>query len=160
MELYIQEKLQADCDLKATNIVLQGLPPDIYSLVNHHKVTKEIWDKVKLLMQGTSLSKQEQECKLYDEFDKFSHVKGETLYEYYLRFAQLINDINIIQMTMQPVQLCFHHVQDSRVTVQQVQGRQGQNVVISGSQGNASGLRGNTSGQAKVIKCYNYQGEG
>ncbi|GJR19226.1 integrase, catalytic region, zinc finger, CCHC-type containing protein [Tanacetum coccineum] len=29
----------------------------------------------------------------------------------------------------------------------------------SGSQGNASGLRGNTSGQAKVIKCYNCQGE-
>ncbi|GJZ02997.1 hypothetical protein Tco_0520958, partial [Tanacetum coccineum] len=55
--------------------------------------------------KGTSLSKQERECKRYDEFDKFSHVKGETLYEYYLRFAQLINDINIIQMTMQPVQV-------------------------------------------------------
>nr|GEU29811.1 zinc knuckle CX2CX4HX4C [Tanacetum cinerariifolium] len=46
MLLYMQEKLQADCDLKATNIVLQGLPPDVYSLVNHHKVAKEIWDKV------------------------------------------------------------------------------------------------------------------
>ncbi|GKD13967.1 hypothetical protein Tco_1198374 [Tanacetum coccineum] len=102
-ELSDKEKLQADCDLKATNIVLQGLPPDVYSLFNHHKVSKEIWDRVKLLMQGTSLSKQE--CKLYDEFDKFSHVKGETLYEYYLRFAQLINDMNIIQMTMQPVQV-------------------------------------------------------
>ncbi|GKA25644.1 hypothetical protein Tco_0711753 [Tanacetum coccineum] len=88
-----------------TNIVLQGLPPDVYSLVNHHKVAKDIWDKVKLLMQGTSLSKQERECKLYDEFDKFSHVKGETLYEYYLRFAQIINDMNIINMAMQPVQV-------------------------------------------------------
>ncbi|GJT30100.1 hypothetical protein Tco_0910375 [Tanacetum coccineum] len=91
MELYIQ----------GYHIVLQGLPPDVYSLVNHHKVSKEIWDRVKLLMQGTSLSKQERECKLYDEFDKFSHVKGETLYEYYLRFAQLINEMNIIQMTIQ-----------------------------------------------------------
>ncbi|GJU66122.1 hypothetical protein Tco_1252381 [Tanacetum coccineum] len=121
------------------------------------KLPKRYGQKLSLLMQGTSLSKQERECKLYDEFDKFSHVKGETLYEYYLRFAQLINDINIIQMTMQPVQvikLCFHHVQDSRVTFQQVQGRQGHNVVISGSQGNASGLRGNTSGQAKVIKTW------
>ncbi|GJR24935.1 reverse transcriptase domain-containing protein [Tanacetum coccineum] len=51
-------------------------------------------------------------------------------------------------------------VQDGRVTVQQVQGRQGQNVVSSGSQGNALGSRGNTSGQVKVIKCYNCQGEG
>ncbi|GKC64270.1 hypothetical protein Tco_1096868 [Tanacetum coccineum] len=86
MELYIQDSrllknylTKKDCDLNATNIVLQGLPPDVYSLVNHHKVAKEIWDRVKLLMQGTSLSKQERECKLYDKFDKFSHVKGETL---------------------------------------------------------------------------------
>ncbi|GKF60280.1 hypothetical protein Tco_0177066, partial [Tanacetum coccineum] len=64
----------------ATNIILQGLPPDVYAIVNHHKGAKEIWDKVKLLMQGTKLSLQEKECKLYDEFDKFSFVKGETLY--------------------------------------------------------------------------------
>ncbi|GKD25639.1 hypothetical protein Tco_1231853, partial [Tanacetum coccineum] len=30
-----------------------GLPPDVYAIVNHHKVAKEIWDRVKLLMQGT-----------------------------------------------------------------------------------------------------------
>nr|GEU76225.1 hypothetical protein [Tanacetum cinerariifolium] len=79
-ELSALEKLQADCDLKATNIFLQGLTPDVYAIVNHHKVSKVIWDIVKLLMQGTSLSLQERECKLYDEFDKFTHMKGETLY--------------------------------------------------------------------------------
>ncbi|GJT45609.1 hypothetical protein Tco_0954324 [Tanacetum coccineum] len=41
-ELSEKEKLQADCDLKATNIVLQGLPPDVYSLVNHHKLAKDL----------------------------------------------------------------------------------------------------------------------
>ncbi|GJX28295.1 retrovirus-related pol polyprotein from transposon TNT 1-94 [Tanacetum coccineum] len=79
-ELSVVKKLQADCDLKATNIVLQGHPPDVYAIVNHPKVAKEIWDRVKLLMQGTKLSLQEKECKLYDEFDKFSFVKGEPLY--------------------------------------------------------------------------------
>ncbi|GJR13747.1 hypothetical protein Tco_0796399 [Tanacetum coccineum] len=54
----------------------RSLPPDVYAIVNHHKVVKEIWDRVKLLMQGTELSLQERECKLYDEFDKFSFVKG------------------------------------------------------------------------------------
>ncbi|GJW15627.1 hypothetical protein Tco_0019760 [Tanacetum coccineum] len=68
-ELSVIEKLQAECDLKATNIVLQGLPPDVYAIVNHQKVAKEIWDTIKLLMQGTKLSLQEKECKLYDEFD-------------------------------------------------------------------------------------------
>ncbi|GJT65551.1 hypothetical protein Tco_1017031 [Tanacetum coccineum] len=89
----------------ATNIVLQGLPLDVYAIVNHHKVAKEIWDRVKLLMQGTKLSLQEKECKLYEEFDNFSFVKGETLYQYYWRFAQLINNINVINMLMRPVQV-------------------------------------------------------
>ncbi|GKE16053.1 hypothetical protein Tco_1423630 [Tanacetum coccineum] len=58
-ELSATEKLQADCDLRAANLVLQGLPPDVYLLVNHHRVAKDIWDRVKLLIQGTSLTKQE-----------------------------------------------------------------------------------------------------
>ncbi|GJV09020.1 hypothetical protein Tco_1346676 [Tanacetum coccineum] len=56
-----QEKLQDDCDVQATNIVLQGLPPDVYSLVNHHQNAKEILNRVKLLMKGTELSYQERE---------------------------------------------------------------------------------------------------
>ncbi|GJV64838.1 hypothetical protein Tco_1475666 [Tanacetum coccineum] len=46
------KKIQADCDMKATNIILQGLPADIYSLVNHHRVAKDLWERVRLLMQG------------------------------------------------------------------------------------------------------------
>ncbi|GKA94478.1 hypothetical protein Tco_0816516 [Tanacetum coccineum] len=86
-ELSATERIQADYDLKATNIILQGLPSDVYSLVNHHRVSKDLWERVQLLMQGTSLTKQERECKLYDAFDKFAHVKGESLHQYYLRFT-------------------------------------------------------------------------
>ncbi|GJX39566.1 hypothetical protein Tco_0252869 [Tanacetum coccineum] len=60
-ELSAAEKIQADCDMKATNIILQGLPTDIYSLVNHHRVANDLWERVQLLMQGTSLTKQERE---------------------------------------------------------------------------------------------------
>ncbi|GKA07090.1 retrovirus-related pol polyprotein from transposon TNT 1-94 [Tanacetum coccineum] len=100
-----QEQLQDDCDVQATNIVLHGLPPNVYAIVNHCQFAKDIWERVKLLMKGTELSYQERECKLYNEFDKFTSVKGETLHEYYLRFAQLINYMHIIGMTMQQVQL-------------------------------------------------------
>ncbi|GKA96551.1 hypothetical protein Tco_0818646 [Tanacetum coccineum] len=52
-------------------------------------------------------------------------------------------------------------IQDGRVTVQQVQGRQGQNYSGTTYKGNATSSRGNTtSGQARVVKCYNCQGEG
>ncbi|GKA11539.1 hypothetical protein Tco_0691085 [Tanacetum coccineum] len=63
-ELSATEKTQAVCDLKATNIIFRGLPSDIYSLVNHRRVAKDLWERIQLLMQGTSLTKQERECKL------------------------------------------------------------------------------------------------
>ncbi|GKD04544.1 hypothetical protein Tco_1179518 [Tanacetum coccineum] len=84
VELSAAKKIQVDCDMKATNIILQGLPADIYSLVSHHRVAKDLWERVQLLMQGTSLTKQERECKLYDSSDKFTHIKGESLHTYYL----------------------------------------------------------------------------
>ncbi|GJX70762.1 hypothetical protein Tco_0307933 [Tanacetum coccineum] len=51
VELSPAENIQVDCDMKAINIILQGLPTEIYSLVNHHRVTKDLWEKVQLLMQ-------------------------------------------------------------------------------------------------------------
>ncbi|GKB71420.1 hypothetical protein Tco_0932832 [Tanacetum coccineum] len=47
-------------DIRATNIILQGLPPDVFSLVNHHTIAKEMWDRVKLLIEvskGHALNK-------------------------------------------------------------------------------------------------------
>ncbi|GJU25179.1 retrovirus-related pol polyprotein from transposon TNT 1-94 [Tanacetum coccineum] len=60
-ELSATEAIQADCDIKAINIILQGLPPEVYALVSNHKVAKELWERIQLLMQGTSLTKQERE---------------------------------------------------------------------------------------------------
>nr|GEU43608.1 retrovirus-related Pol polyprotein from transposon TNT 1-94 [Tanacetum cinerariifolium] len=40
-ELSSMEAIQADCDIKATNIILQGLPPEVYALVSNYKVTKK-----------------------------------------------------------------------------------------------------------------------
>ncbi|GJT50226.1 hypothetical protein Tco_0976383 [Tanacetum coccineum] len=67
--------------------------------------SKDLWEKIKLLMQGSSLTKQERECKLYDEFDKFTYKKGESLHEYYLRFTLLLNDMNIYKMPLEQFQV-------------------------------------------------------
>ncbi|GJT91439.1 retrovirus-related pol polyprotein from transposon TNT 1-94 [Tanacetum coccineum] len=76
-ELTAAETIQADYDIKAINIILQG----------------------------TSLTKQEQECKLYDEFDKFTYKTGESLHKYYLRFTLLLNDMNIYKMPLEQFQV-------------------------------------------------------
>ncbi|GJT45430.1 hypothetical protein Tco_0954145 [Tanacetum coccineum] len=104
-ELTAAETIQVDCDIKAINIILQGIPPKIYALVSQHRVAKVIWKKIQLLMQGTSLTKQERECKLYDEFDKFTYKTGESLHEYYLRFTLLLNDMNIYKMPLEQFQI-------------------------------------------------------
>nr|GEY83904.1 hypothetical protein [Tanacetum cinerariifolium] len=82
-ELSTAEAIQADCDVKATNIILQGLPPEVYALFSTHK---------------------ERECKLYDEFDKFAYRKGETLRDYYLRFSLHLNDMNMYNMKLEQFQ--------------------------------------------------------
>nr|GEY01475.1 hypothetical protein [Tanacetum cinerariifolium]GEZ47342.1 hypothetical protein [Tanacetum cinerariifolium] len=105
VELSTAEKIQANCDIKVTNTILQGLSADIYSLVNHYRVANDLWKRVHLLMQGTALTKHERQCKLYDAFDKFAHIKGKSLHKYYLRFTQLINDMNIFNMKMEQFQV-------------------------------------------------------
>ncbi|GKE23498.1 hypothetical protein Tco_1435010 [Tanacetum coccineum] len=104
-ELSATDAIQADCDVKATNIILQGLPPEVYALVSNHRIAKELWERIQLLMQGTSLTKQERECKLYDEFDKFAYKKGETLRDFYLRFSLLLNDMNIYNVKLEQFQV-------------------------------------------------------
>nr|GEX04167.1 uncharacterized mitochondrial protein AtMg00810-like [Tanacetum cinerariifolium] len=94
-----------DCDVKATNIILQGLPPEIYALVSNHEVAKQLWERIQLLMQGTPLTKQEREYKLYDEFDKFAYKKMETLYDFYLRFSLLLNDMTIYNVKLEKFQV-------------------------------------------------------
>ncbi|GKE16956.1 hypothetical protein Tco_1424533, partial [Tanacetum coccineum] len=72
-----QEKLRYDSDIKAVNILLLGLPVDIYTLINHFQTAKEIWDRVKELMEGTEMTK----------------------------YAKLINDMHMIPMSMSPMQI-------------------------------------------------------
>ncbi|GJU57395.1 retrovirus-related pol polyprotein from transposon TNT 1-94 [Tanacetum coccineum] len=74
-ELTPADANQADCDVKATYIILQRLPP------------------------------KERECKLYDEFDKFAYKKGETLRDFYLRFSLLLNDMNIYNVKLEQFQM-------------------------------------------------------
>ncbi|GKE21254.1 integrase, catalytic region, zinc finger, CCHC-type containing protein [Tanacetum coccineum] len=52
-------------------------------------------------------------------------------------------------------------IQDGRVTMQQIKGRQRQSYSSTCYKSNAtSSEENNTSGQARVVKCYNCQGEG
>nr|GEW81433.1 uncharacterized mitochondrial protein AtMg00810-like [Tanacetum cinerariifolium] len=82
-----------------------GLPKDIYSLINHYTNAKDIWENVKMLLEGSKLTKEDHESQLYDDFEHFRQHKGETIHDYYFWFAKLINDMLNIKMTMSRMQL-------------------------------------------------------
>ncbi|GJU46326.1 gag-pol polyprotein [Tanacetum coccineum] len=104
-DLSAEEKERYKADIRATNILLQGIPKDIYSLINHYTDAKDIWENVKMILEGSELTKDDRESQLYDEFEHFRQIKGETIQGYYVRFTKLINDMRNIKMTMPRMQL-------------------------------------------------------
>ncbi|GJZ58146.1 retrovirus-related pol polyprotein from transposon TNT 1-94 [Tanacetum coccineum] len=104
-DLSAEEKERYKADIRATNILLQGIPKDIYSLINHYTDAKDIWENVKMILEGSELTKDDRESQLYDEFEHFRQIKGETIQGYYVRFTKLINDMRNIKMTMSRMQL-------------------------------------------------------
>ncbi|GKA76740.1 retrovirus-related pol polyprotein from transposon TNT 1-94 [Tanacetum coccineum] len=233
-ELTEAQQLQDDYDVQATNIILHGLPPDVYTLVNHQDAAKDIWDRVKMLMKGTELSYQERECRLYNLFDKFAHVSEwskfvtdvklakslyttnyDQLYAYISQHERHANEVHISHerysnsltfvanspTLYNPTQSPQHSgedpiecinkamaflsaiasifpplnnqlrtssnprnqatIQDGRVTIQRVQGRQNQSYVGIGNKEIATTSKGNVvASPPRVVKCYNCQGEG
>ncbi|GJT26155.1 retrovirus-related pol polyprotein from transposon TNT 1-94 [Tanacetum coccineum] len=162
--------------IRATNILLQGLPKDIYTLINHYTKAKYIWDNVKMLLEGSKLTKEDRESQLYDDFEHFYQNKGETIYDYYVWFSKLINDMRNIKMTMSIMQLNSKFVNNMLpewgrfvTAVKLNKGAAGygeaQNRVGNGTgaagYGGAQNIVGNENpGQARQIKCYNYNGIG
>ncbi|GKD55960.1 hypothetical protein Tco_1289347 [Tanacetum coccineum] len=87
-DLSLEDKERYNANIRATNILLQGLPKDIYSLINHYTDAKYIWDNVKMLLEGSKLRKEDRESQLYDDFEHFRQHKGATIHDYYVTDIQ------------------------------------------------------------------------
>ncbi|GKF02878.1 hypothetical protein Tco_0029801, partial [Tanacetum coccineum] len=86
LDLSPEDKDRYNADIRATNILLQGLPKDIYTLINHYTDAKDIWDNVTMLLEGSELTKEDRDSQLYDDFEHFRQNKGETIHDYYVQF--------------------------------------------------------------------------
>nr|GEX32450.1 retrovirus-related Pol polyprotein from transposon TNT 1-94 [Tanacetum cinerariifolium] len=207
-----EEKDRYNADIRATNILLQGLLKDIYTLINHYTDTKDIWDNFKMLLGGSELTKEDRESQLYDDFEHFKQHKEESIHDYNVRglrdsnYDQLFAYLKqheahamenkmllerLSQPTADPLALLSNTtflpqtnnqlrtssnprnqatVQDSRVVVQNIQGRpnRGQEINPQGRSaagyGEAQYRVGNVNqgqarpGQARTMKCYNCNG--
>ncbi|GJZ97422.1 retrovirus-related pol polyprotein from transposon TNT 1-94 [Tanacetum coccineum] len=87
-DLSAEEKERYKADIRATNILLQGIPKDIYTLINHYTDAKDIWDNVKMILEGSELTKDDRESQLYDEFEHFLNLPSNqrrNLHVYYVK---------------------------------------------------------------------------
>nr|GEU44924.1 pseudo histidine-containing phosphotransfer protein 6 [Tanacetum cinerariifolium] len=180
-EIFVAEKIQAECDMKATNIILQGLPADIYSLprLNNSFVPPSHTYQSQINHQTSSVSQVAYqsplaptqpmtESPLVDSgFAIPVFSPGDDSISYLNKAMDFLTAVASLRFPSTNNQLRTSSnprnqatIQDNRVTVQQVQGRQGQSYSVMTYKGNATSYRGNNASEtARVVKCYNYQGE-
>ncbi|GJY69337.1 hypothetical protein Tco_0472319 [Tanacetum coccineum] len=109
-DLSPEDKDRYNADIRAMNILLQGLPKDIYTLINYYTDAKDIWDNIKMLLEGLFSTDN-----LIENLTNTLALLTQS-YKTYLPQTnnQLITSSNIRNQAT---------IQDGRVVVQNAQGR-------------------------------------
>nr|GEV87072.1 TPX2 domain-containing protein [Tanacetum cinerariifolium] len=92
-DILIVELKQIKADDQAIQTILLGLPEDIYAAVDSCETAQEIWLRVQQIMKGSDIGIQEKKAKLFNEWERFTSNKGESIESYYHRFLKLMNDL-------------------------------------------------------------------
>nr|GEV35586.1 retrovirus-related Pol polyprotein from transposon TNT 1-94 [Tanacetum cinerariifolium] len=116
-------------------------------------VAKDLWDRVQLLMQGTSLTKQERECFDVPVFspkdDPIAYLNKEMAFQIVVASLSLPSTKNQLRTSFNLRNQAT--IQDDKVTVQQVHGRQGQSYSGTGYKSNPKRPRNATWYKEKAM---------
>ncbi|GJR80615.1 integrase, catalytic region, zinc finger, CCHC-type containing protein [Tanacetum coccineum] len=147
-----------------------------YAELSATEVAKDLWERVQLLMQGTSLTNDmniyNMKMEQFQVNTKFLNrlppewrdgpiacLNKSMAFLTAVASSRFPSTNNQLKTSSNPRNQAT--IQDVKVTVQQVQGRQRQSYSGTGYKSNATNSGGNNaSGQERVVKCYNCQGEG
>ncbi|GJX35107.1 hypothetical protein Tco_0246664 [Tanacetum coccineum] len=164
-----KEKLRYDCDIKAVNILLLGLPGDIYTLINHYQTVKEIWDRVKELMEGRELALQEFNTKfvnhLQPEWSRFVTAAKQAKDLHEVNFDQLYDFLKHNEKDAKEVQEMQQRFPDPLALVANTynpppsynsqRSQQSQGYAVNAGKSQAMGTRAiNTIGEADHVDAY------
>nr|GEY46514.1 retrovirus-related Pol polyprotein from transposon TNT 1-94 [Tanacetum cinerariifolium] len=84
---------EVPADDQAIQTILFGLPEDIHAAVDSYETAQEIWLRVQKMMKGSDIGIQEKKDKLFNEWERFTSNKEESIESYYHRFLKLMNDL-------------------------------------------------------------------
>nr|GFA86926.1 hypothetical protein [Tanacetum cinerariifolium] len=157
LELSAMKAIQADCDVKATNIILQGLPLELRAYLGQHEYHA---NEVRLMHELTYPSNDFQSSlhhNLYNLSSSILQVEYTSSVHQQSDFSQPDTGlvVPVFQKGDDPIDAINHMI----VIVQPIQGRQ--NSLAAGtSRPYTSGPIGNNSGKQRIVICYNCKGEG
>nr|GEY96496.1 hypothetical protein [Tanacetum cinerariifolium] len=121
-------------------------PPEVYALVSNHKVTKELWKIIQLLMQVFQ--------KGDDPIDAINHMTSFWTAVVTSRYPTTNNQL---RNSSNPRQQAT--INNGRVTLQPIQGRQ-TSLAAGTLRTYTQGASGNNSRKQMTVICYNCKGEG
>ncbi|GJV11284.1 retrovirus-related pol polyprotein from transposon TNT 1-94, partial [Tanacetum coccineum] len=87
-----EEKKNQKIDRLARSLLIQGLPNDIYSLIDSNNSANELWDALERHMLGSDYGEQDRKAVVLYEYETFKATEGELLLDTYIQYLQVIND--------------------------------------------------------------------
>nr|GEX26273.1 hypothetical protein [Tanacetum cinerariifolium] len=87
------EKKTRKIDRLVRSLLIQGLPNDIFSLIDSNETAKDLWDALERQMRGSEYGEQDRKAVILYECETFKDNEGEQLLDTYLRYLQVINDL-------------------------------------------------------------------
>ncbi|GJZ81048.1 hypothetical protein Tco_0646042, partial [Tanacetum coccineum] len=197
-ELIAAQKLQDDCDVQASNIILYGLPPDVFSqLINdmhtigmtmqqvqvnnkHLNALTTEWSKfvtespqhsVPLMhpppqqftpVYASPIHHQQHHTPtnpLQQSVSSQPYISPSMTQQPQAKFPQM--DSSLAVPIFQQGEYPINCINKAMTFLSVVASRQTQNFASTGNKGIATASKGNyAASQPRVVKCYNYQGEG
>nr|GEV94725.1 retrovirus-related Pol polyprotein from transposon TNT 1-94 [Tanacetum cinerariifolium] len=164
-DLSPKEKDWYNADIRATILLLQGLPKDIYTLINHYTDAKDIWDNVKMLLEGSELTKEDRSHSFVKLNRGLRDSNYDQLYAYLKQHETHAKENKMMlerfsQNTVDPLALMSNVSNPHRYSTSSSTGY-GMNPWGGGAAeygGTQNRVENVNPGQARPVKCYNCNG--
>nr|GEW99337.1 ribonuclease H-like domain-containing protein [Tanacetum cinerariifolium] len=75
-------------DRLARSLLIQGLPNDIYSLIDSNETAKDLWDALERQMRGSEYGEQDRKAIILYEYETFKATEEGQLLDTYLHYLQ------------------------------------------------------------------------
>ncbi|KAD2392703.1 hypothetical protein E3N88_39680 [Mikania micrantha] len=105
-DMYSDEDIKLfEIDAKAHGILAMALPNEIYSGLMHHDTAHDLWVALKEQFGGTDEVLANTREILAQQYETFSHRKGESLTQQFERFSCLISELKMVKQEYTNIQM-------------------------------------------------------